>query len=124
MKLLGKLEYAQVTDLYKQSDLFLFTGVVSESGDRDGFPNVIGEAMAHSLPIFTTDVSGTTEGVPDGIRGTVINLADPEQTAAQIGEVLQDSKRVEQMTRAAYDWIVSDFQVASNVRKLKQALWG
>lgn len=124
VKLLGKLEYAQVTDLYKQSDLFLFTGVVSESGDRDGFPNVIGEAMAHSLPIFTTDVSGTTEGVPDGIRGTVINLADPEQTAAQIGEVLQDSKRVEQMTRAAYDWIVSDFQVASNVRKLKQALWG
>ena len=123
VQLVGKLEYAEVTELYAQSDLFVFTGVVSESGDRDGFPNVIGEAMAHSLPIFTTDVSGTTEGVPDGVRGTVISLADPEQTAAQIFGVLQDSEKLQLMTRAAHDWIVSDFQVASNVRKLKQALW-
>lgn len=123
VKLVGKLEYAAVTELYAQSDLFVFTGVVSESGDRDGFPNVIGEAMAHSLPIFTTDVSGTTEGVPDGIRGTVIGLVDPAQTASQIVAVMQDSERLEPMTRAAYEWIVSDFQVASNVRKLKRALW-
>ena len=88
--LAGKLQYAQVEALYAQSNLFIFTGVVSASGDRDGFPNVIGEAMAHSLPIFTTDVSGTTEGVPHGIRGTVIDLAKPEDSAEQIVAVMQD----------------------------------
>ena len=77
MRLTGKLEYAQVEALYAQANLFLFTGLVSASGDRDGFPNVIGEAMAHSLPVFTTDVSGTTEGVRDGVRGTVVDLAHP-----------------------------------------------
>ena len=36
--LAGKLQYAQVEALYAQSNL-IFTGVVSTSGDRDGFPN-------------------------------------------------------------------------------------
>lgn len=120
----GKLEYAQVEALYAQANLFLFTGVVSASGDRDGFPNVIGEAMAHSVPIFTTDVSGTTEGVPHGIRGTVIDLADPQQTATQIFELMQDLAELQRLTRAAHDWVASDFQVERNVRKLRAALWG
>ena len=122
--LTGKLEYAQVEVLYAQANLFLFTGVVSASGDRDGFPNVIGEAMAHSLPIFTTDVSGTTEGVPHGIRGTVIDLATPERSAAQIVTVMQDAAALPRLTRAAHDWVLSDFQVQCNVRKLRAALWG
>lgn len=124
VKLVGKLEYAQVTELYRQSDLFMFTGVVSSSGDRDGFPNVIGEAMAHSLPVFTTDVSGTTEGIPHGIRGTVIDLAQPRQAADQIIAAMRDSAQLEQMTHAAYEWVVSDFQVEGNVRSLGKALWG
>lgn len=124
VRLVGKLEYVQVTELYAQSDLFLFTGVVSASGDRDGFPNVIGEAMAHSLPVFTTDVSGTTEGTPHSIRGTVLDLAKPEQAAEEIVAAMRNSAALEQMTRAAYDWVVSDFQVESNVRSLRKALWG
>jgi glycosyltransferase involved in cell wall biosynthesis len=124
VQLMGQLEYQQVSELYAQSDLFLFTGVVSESGDRDGFPNVIGESMAHSLPVFTTDVSGTTEGIPNGIRGTVIDLAEPKQTADLIVAVMQDTAQLEQTTRAAYDWVVSDFQVAGNVHSLRKALWG
>jgi glycosyltransferase involved in cell wall biosynthesis len=120
----GKLEYAQVEALYAQANLFLFTGVVSASGDRDGFPNVIGEAMAHSVPIFTTDVSGTTEGVAHGIRGTVIDLADPQQTATQIFELMQDLAELQRLTRAAHDWVASDFQVERNVRTLRAALWG
>ena len=121
--LTGKLEYAQVEALYAQANLFLFTGVVSASGDRDGFPNVIGEAMAHSLPIFTTDVSGTTEGVPHSVRGTVIDLTNPQQTAAQILDVIQDAAELERLTRAAHDWVLSDFQVERNVHKLRAALW-
>ena len=122
--LTGKLEYAQVEALYAQANMFLFTGVVSASGDRDGFPNVIGEAMAHSVPVFTTDVSGTTEGVPHRVRGTVIDLTNPQQTAAQILAVMQDPAELARLTRAAHDWVVSDFQVERNVRKLRAALWG
>jgi glycosyltransferase involved in cell wall biosynthesis len=122
--LTGKLEYAQVEALYAQANLFLFTGLVSASGDRDGFPNVIGEAMAHSVPVFTTDVSGTTEGVPHGICGTVIDSENPEQTAAQILAVMQDTADLKRLTRAAYDWVLSDFQVGRNVQKLRAALWG
>ena len=56
--------------------------------------------MAHSLPVFTTDVSGTTEGVRDGVRGTVVDLTYPEQAAGKIVEVMQDDRKLERLTRA------------------------
>ena len=122
--LAGKLEYPQVEAMYAQANLFLFSGVVAASGDRDGFPNVIGEAMAHSLPVFTTDVSGTTEGVPHDVRGTVIDLAHPQQTAAHIVEVMQDALKLERLTHAAHAWVLTDFQVGVNMQRLRQVLWG
>ena len=122
--LVGKLDYQSVVELYQKSSLFLFTGLVSSSGDRDGFPNVIGEAMAYSLPVFSTDVSGTAEGVLDGDRGTIIDTEDPEKASTRILEVLQDMNRLEAMTRAAHEWILSEFQVSSNVSKLRRMLWG
>jgi hypothetical protein len=44
------------------------------SGDRNGFQDLIGEAQSHSLPFFLTDVSGTTEGVKDGVTGDLLDL--------------------------------------------------
>lgn len=121
--LTGKLDYAEVEALYAQAHLFIFSGVVSTSGDRDGFPNVIGEAMAHSLPVFTTDVSGTTEGVAHGKRGIVIDLTHPASAAAQVIAVMRDAEQLQQLTRAAYDWVLAEFQVDRNVRALRGALW-
>ena len=122
--LMGELDHSQVIQLYATSSFFLFTGQISASGDRDGFPNVIGEAMAHSLPVFTTDVSGTTEGIVDGVRGTVIDVADPRQAADTILSTIRQPDKLEGMTRAAHSWVLSDFQVSTNVKALRQSLWG
>lgn len=39
---------------------------------REGFPNVILEAMAFSVPILATDISGSNECVVDGVNGFLI----------------------------------------------------
>lgn len=123
VRLLGKLDHDVVDCCYGSADLFLFCGQVSASGDRDGFPNVIGEAMAHGLPVFTTDVSGTTEGVVDGERGYVIDLSDPASCAAAIHARMQDVEAIRQVTAQALCWLQQEFDTEANVARLQGALW-
>lgn len=122
--LTGKLDYAAVDGAYRAANLFLFNGKISASGDRDGFPNVIGEAMSFGLPIFTTDVSGTTEGVRQGYTGFIIDGQNPQDAAIQIYLQMQSVDTLHAVTHAAYDWVSREFSVAHNVRKLRAQLWG
>jgi glycosyltransferase involved in cell wall biosynthesis len=124
VELTGALDHEQVAELYPKCNLFLFTGLVSKSGDRDGFPNVIGEAMSHSLPVFTTDVNGTTEGVINGRTGRVIDLLDSKKAAEMILGDIERPELIEAMTRAAHRWVLSEFNVTKNMEDMKQALWG
>jgi glycosyltransferase involved in cell wall biosynthesis len=123
VSLKGALSYQQVSQLYAESDGFLFTGQIASSGDRDGFPNVIGEAMAHSVPVFSSDVSGTTEGIVDQETGWIIDPKDPASAAACIQKQLQAHERLISITRAAHAWVEANFRVEPNMQRLQAALW-
>ncbi len=64
------------------ADVLLHTGVVAPSGDRDGLPNVIAEAMAAGVPVVTSPTAGTTEAVKDGVTGVVLPVDRPEAWVA------------------------------------------
>ena len=119
----GRLEHEAVDRAYCDADLFLFCGQVSESGDRDGFPNVIGEAMSHSVVVFSSDVSGTTEGVVNMLTGYIIEPGDCEQAAMQIYFRMQSEVNLGRVRVAAYDWICREFSIQRNAAKLRRSLW-
>ena len=121
--LTGKLDYTSVEAKYREADLFLFSGRISASGDRDGFSNVIGEAMAASIPVFSTDVSATTEGIREGETGYVIDLSDLEALSIRILGLMEDTQALQNVTAEAYRWIQESFSVDENVRRLRAALW-
>jgi colanic acid/amylovoran biosynthesis glycosyltransferase len=123
VELTGKLNYDAVEMKYRDADLFLFSGRISASGDRDGFPNVIGEAMAASVPVFSTDVSGTTEGVHDRATGFIIDLSNEVRVAGEIEQAMADHELIVTITEQAHRWITESFCVDANVRRLKRSLW-
>ena len=52
--LLGQVRRRKETrELYLESDVFLFTGVIAKNGDRDGIPNVVPEAMSCRVSDFS-----------------------------------------------------------------------
>lgn len=122
--LLGEQDYAAVERLYRDADLFLFTGMVAASGDRDGLPNVIAEAMSYSVPVFSTDVSGTTEAVCEGATGYIIDLEDLPGAAAKILSRMLSHAELCTVTGNAYRWVQTEFNVCNNMKQLRQALWG
>lgn len=100
------------------ADVLLHTGVVAPSGDQDGLPNVIGEAMASGVPVVTSPTAGTTEAVSDGVTGIVLPVDQPEAWVSALRRISQDDAHCEALRRAARAWIEENFDVRVNTDKL------
>ena len=66
---LGGLSQKEIGELYINSDLFLFTGVVAKNGDRDGIPNVIPEAMSSGCLVLASKFAGASEAFIEDVSG-------------------------------------------------------
>jgi glycosyltransferase involved in cell wall biosynthesis len=69
---------ADVCDLLQRADLLVLTS------DHEGFPNVILEAMATSLPVVTTPAGDAGCVVQDGRTGFVVPFDDATALAERI----------------------------------------
>ena len=84
VRLLGALPREQVLSLLDRADLFVLPCFVDPAtGDRDGVPVALMEAMAKELPVVTTPVSGIPELVQEG-AGLLVPERDAEALAAAI----------------------------------------
>jgi glycosyltransferase involved in cell wall biosynthesis len=81
IRLTGPMEQSQLYEEYRRASAFCLPCRVLESGDRDGIPNVLMEAMACGLPVITTAVSGIPEIVTHGVNGQLIPPDNPEALA-------------------------------------------
>jgi glycosyltransferase involved in cell wall biosynthesis len=88
--LLGSMTQAQLFDEYRRASAFCLPCRVADSGDRDGIPNVMVEAMACGLPVVGTEVSGLPELVVSGRNGLLVPPEDPEAVAEALGRVYGD----------------------------------
>jgi glycosyltransferase involved in cell wall biosynthesis len=79
--LTGPMEQSKLYEEYRRASAFCLPCRVLESGDRDGIPNVLVEAMACGLPVITTGVSGIPEVITDGVNGQLIPPDDPQALA-------------------------------------------
>jgi glycosyltransferase involved in cell wall biosynthesis len=76
----GYVTHDRIADLFMSADLFIMPSIIHKSGDRDGIPTVLMEALMHRVPVIATDISGIGELVEDGITGKLI----PEKNEREI----------------------------------------
>lgn len=118
VSLTGKCTQETVQTLYEQADLFFFTGKVSDNGDRDGLPNVIPEAMAKGLVVFSTSVSGTTEAIEHEKTGYCLPVHDHAAWVKTIQNLLEDSSALPQIRESARQWVLENFDAFKNAEVL------
>ncbi|MEQ1807685.1 MAG: glycosyltransferase family 4 protein [Burkholderiaceae bacterium] len=76
--------------IYAQARVFALPCQIMEDGDRDGFPNVLAEAMAMGLPVVSTSISGIPELIDDGVHGLLVEPRDAGALAQALLRVIED----------------------------------
>jgi glycosyltransferase involved in cell wall biosynthesis len=119
--LLGARPQEQVQAAMREASAFALACVVTPTGDRDGIPVALIEAMATGLPVVSTDVSGIPELVIDGVTGRLAPPGDAQALAECLSELLSDQPRAEQLALAARAHVEREFDVATEAGKLHVA---
>ncbi|EFL50694.1 glycosyl transferase group 1 [Solidesulfovibrio fructosivorans JJ]] len=114
----GFVSHDRMGELYAASDIFVMPSVVHPSGDRDGIPNVIMEALAHQLPVVATDVCGIPEVVEDGVTGRLVGQRDPGALADAIMALAADRDRAVAMAEAGRKRVAAMFDPETNTRSV------
>jgi glycosyltransferase involved in cell wall biosynthesis len=95
-------EPARVREFYRRAHVLLL------ASEREGFPLVIMEAMAHGVVPITTDVGGIAEHVTNGRTGFLIEPIDEaavvESMTARLAALAADRQRLDQMALAAHGY--------------------
>jgi colanic acid/amylovoran biosynthesis glycosyltransferase len=116
--LLGALDQAKILQLYQMNDIFALPCVVARSGDRDGMPVVLIEAMACGLPVVTTAVTGIPELVYHGETGLVVRERDAVSLADALERLITDTLLRKRLGQQARRMIAEGFQSQHNAAKL------
>lgn len=94
IELVGNI--SNVDDYYRKSSIFAFTS------SSEGFPNVIGEAMAAGLPVIAYDcVAGPSDMIDNGINGFLVPLFNQEMFAEKLSLLMNDQQLQKQMGKSA-----------------------
>ncbi len=114
----GHLPQHEVWEQLVWADVLLHTGVVASTGDRDGLPNVIPEAMSAGVLVVSSPAAATTEAITQGITGL---LAAPEASSDWVGALYRlatDDDLAEQLRANARRWVELNFDAHRNAQRL------
>jgi glycosyltransferase involved in cell wall biosynthesis len=107
--LLGAVTQDQLRQIYRSARVFALPCQIMDDGDRDGFPNVLGEAMAMGVPVVSTAISGIPEMIDDGVHGLLVAPRKPRALAAALRRVLTDAELHARLARAGRERICERF---------------
>jgi glycosyltransferase involved in cell wall biosynthesis len=74
-----------VIDEMRKSKIFCF------SSDYEGMSNALLEAICVGLPVITTNVSGASELVQNGVNGFIVDVRNEEQMVYAMNILLSDA---------------------------------
>jgi colanic acid/amylovoran biosynthesis glycosyltransferase len=107
----GAVSAADVAEILRESDILIAPSIVAPSGQTEGVPNVLKEAMASGVPAIGTNVGGVAELIEHGTNGFLVRQKDPEAIADCIEAVINRRDELPQMLAKARAAIERDYDL-------------
>ncbi len=104
--------------IYHRATIFTLACHVVDSGDRDGIPNVLAEAMAAEIPVVSTSISGIPELITHRHNGLLVPQKNPAALADALEELLMNPTLRTELTKAGRERILQIFDSRSNIKSL------
>lgn len=115
----GAMPQERVKALLDTADTFVLPCVVAKSGDRDGIPVALMEAMALGVPVVSTNVSGIPELIRNGENGLLVPAGDAEALAQALGRILREPALREKLAMHARTTIEAEFNLETIAANLE-----
>jgi colanic acid/amylovoran biosynthesis glycosyltransferase len=115
---LGEKTSDEVCHELSNAHLFLAPSVTGSSGDMEGIPTVLMEAMAAGLPVISTLHSGIPELVEDGVSGRLVGERDEQALAQAMQELVDNVEQWPAMGSAGREKVLREF----NIKTLNERL--
>jgi colanic acid/amylovoran biosynthesis glycosyltransferase len=119
VSLTGAVPHREVARLMAQADLLVMPSLIAPSGDRDGIPNVILEALFCGVPVLATAVSGIPEVIREGDTGWLTGPGDPEALARAAAAVLATPAEARRRAENGRALVTQEFDSQRNYGRLK-----
>ena len=115
----GAVPHREVPRLMAAADLLVMPSLIAPSGDRDGIPNVILEALLCEVPVVASAVSGIPEVIQDGDTGWLTTPGDPEALARAVAAALADPQEARRRAERGRGLVAREFDSRKNYARLK-----
>jgi glycosyltransferase involved in cell wall biosynthesis len=115
----GLVSHNDLPKLLEEHDIFVAPCVIAPSGERDGIPNVIIEAMAFGLPVISTLVNAIPEIVRNGETGIAVPQRDASALAEAVVRMSAHPDEARRMAENGRKLALEFFDEASNIRRLR-----
>src|SRR4051794_36516731 len=95
------VRHQEVLRRMRVADVFCQHSIVDpETGDEEGLPVAILEAMVHGLPVVSTRHAGIPDAVADGVSGFLVEEGDVAGMARHLARLAADPALRSRMGRA------------------------
>ena len=123
VRFLGQATKDDLARAYAGCDLLVAPSVPAASGDQDGLPVALLEAMSAGCPVVASRIAGIDEAVVDGETGLLVPPGDAAALAAALTRLLGDAELRDRLGAAA-SARADDYSVAALGRRYTDLLLG
>jgi len=122
VELAGPLNHDRLPAEYRAADVVVVPSLADASGDRDGLPNVVLEAIASGRPVVAGDVGAISSAVVDGVTGLLVPPADPARLREALEALARSPGLRRELGAAGRSVAETRFELGGCTRRLADVL--
>ena len=118
VELMGPRTQDEVSQLLKTANCYVQPSVITPSGKMEGIPVALMEAMASSIPVVATSISGIPELVRNGDTGWLVPPENVEALADALSQVHKNPAEARKRACSGRSWVLDEFELSLNAKRL------
>ena len=111
VELCGGMTHAELPNEYRNAHFIVVPSIVNKTGDRDGLPNVLLEAMASGRPVIASDVGAIDSVIVNGETGILLPPGDVAAITNALDVLASNSSYCEKLGYNARRRVERDFEL-------------
>lgn len=118
----GSCTHADLPAHYARAHVVVVPSVEDASGDRDGLPNVVLEAMASGRPVVASDIGATASAIAPGRTGLLVRPGDALALTRAVDRLARQPSLGVEFGRHARRLVEDRFDLDRCTRRLERVL--